>query len=219
MASFPSSRWLPTMLKSLKTATQSRHADLERRLPLLEADLAHATYWRFVRRLFGFYEPLETQLLTLPWWDSIGVDYTLRYKTSRLLRDLNVLGDTSAAIAALPRCERLPPLTNLAQLWGCLYVIEGATLGGQIIIKNLNTHLALTASSGASFFDGYGAQTGAQWKAFCAAVPRAADCSGEYQFDMMASANLTFDLFSQWLFPDTPQLCNTVVAERHRPSH
>jgi heme oxygenase len=189
------------MLKLLKVATSTRHAALERQLPLLDADLSAATYRHFVQRLFGFYEPLEANLLAVPWWDTVGLDYAPRHKTPRLQRDLEVLGDTEATLAALPRCERLPPLTNPAQLWGCLYVIEGATLGGQIIIKQLNAHLGLTAACGASFFDGYGAQTGSRWKAFCAAVPGEDDDFPGGREAMLRSANLTFDLFSDWLFP------------------
>jgi heme oxygenase len=189
------------MLKCLKSATSTRHAALERRLPLLDDKLSHATYRHFVQRLFGFYDPLETRLLALPWWDSVGIDYLQRQKTPRLRHDLQTLGDTEAGIAALPRCEDLPPLMNPAQLWGCLYVIEGATLGGQVIIKHLNANLGLTAAAGASFFDGYGAQTGSRWKAFCAAVPaEGIDSQGGAQA-MLRSANRTFDVFSEWLFP------------------
>lgn len=189
------------MLKCLKAATSTRHAALERRLPLLDANLSHATYRHFVQRLFGFYDPLEAQLLALPWWNVIGVDYAQRHKTPRLRHDLQALGDTGADIAALPRCKRLPALTNQAQLWGCLYVIEGATLGGQIIIKNLNARLGLTPTSGASFFDGYGAHTGSRWKAFCAAVPDQGHDAPGGRDAMLRSASLTFDLFSGWLFP------------------
>jgi heme oxygenase len=189
------------MLKCLKAATSTRHAALERLLPLLDANLSHATYRQYVQRLFGFYAPLESHLLALPWWDAVGLDYTLRRKTPRLHQDLQALGDTEPAIAALPRCQRLPALTNPAQLWGCLYVIEGATLGGQIIIKKLNAHLGLTAASGASFFDGYGAQTGAHWKAFCAAVPADGDEVPGGRDAMLRSADLTFDLLGEWLFP------------------
>ncbi|MDP4078204.1 hypothetical protein [Acidovorax sp. A1169] len=48
------------MLKCLKTATSTRHAALERRLPLLDASLSRTTYRHFAQRLFGFYEPLAT---------------------------------------------------------------------------------------------------------------------------------------------------------------
>jgi heme oxygenase len=189
------------MLKSLKAATSTRHAALERLLPLLDADLSPATYRHYVQRLFGFYEPLEARLLVAPGWDSVGFDYAPRHKTPRLRQDLQALGDTAHSIAALPRCERLPPLANPAQLWGCLYVIEGATLGGQIIIRHLHARLGLSASSGASFFDGYGPQTGARWKAFCAAVPAQGDDDSGGAPAMLASANLTFDTLSEWLFP------------------
>lgn len=189
------------MLNRLKASTGTRHAALERLLPLLDADLSLATYRQYVQRLFGFYEPLETCLLAVPWWSGLGFDYAPRHKTPRLLQDLGVLGDTEPDIAALPRCARLPPLTRPAHLWGCLYVIEGATLGGQIIIRNLNAHLGLTADSGASFFDGYGPQTGARWKAFCSAVPAEGDNAPGARDAMLRSANLTFDLLGDWLFP------------------
>lgn len=189
------------MLKCLKAATSTRHAALERRLPLLDSNLTLATYRQFVQRLFGFYEPLEAQMLAAPWWSAVGFDYATRHKTPRLQQDLRALGDTESTMAALPHCERLPPMTNPAQLWGCLYVIEGATLGGQIIIKNLSTRLGLTANSGASFFDGYGPQTGSSWKAFCAAVPAQGDDAPGGRDAMLESANLTFDTLGEWLFP------------------
>ena len=203
MASFAFICRSSIMLKCLKAATGTRHAALERQLPLLDVNLSQGTYRKYVQRLFGFYDPLETRLLALPFWSAVGLDYGLRRKTPRLHQDLRVLGDTEPTIAALPRCERLPPLTNEAQLWGCLYVIEGATLGGQIIIKNLHTHLGLTATSGASFFDGYGSQTGSRWKAFCAAVPAQGEDVPGGRDAMLVSANLTFDTLSEWLFPQT----------------
>lgn len=196
--------WLAIMLKCLKEATGTRHAALERRLPLLNADLTSATYQQFVHKLFGFYEPLEAKLSTLPRSQAVGVDYALRHKTPRLRQDLRVLGLSDHAISALPRCRLLPPLTSEAQLWGCLYVIEGATLGGQIILKNLHRNIGLTASSGASFFDGYGAQTGSHWKAFCAALTaRGTDAVGGRE-ELLRSANQTFDALGAWLFPGFP---------------
>jgi heme oxygenase len=193
------------MLKRLKAATRTSHASLERRLPLLDADLSQATYQHLLQRMLGFYEPLEMQLLAAPWWRSgggdIDVDYAPRHKTPRLRQDLQALGDTDPSIATLPRCERLPPLHNQAQLWGCLYVIEGATLGGQVIIKHLHAKLGLNATSGAAFFDGYGLHTGARWKAFCAALTAQGDGAPGGQDAMLLSANMTFDALGEWLFP------------------
>ena len=192
------------MLQALKAFTSTRHAALARRLPLLDANLPQATYRHYVQRLFGYYEPLETQLLALPWWGGVGVDYPQRAKTPRLRQDLVVLGDTASGIATLPRCACLPPLNNVAQLWARLYVIKGATLGGQIIIKHLNAHLGLAALSDASLFGGYGRHTGAHWKDFCAAVPAQGGVTPNACEAMLTNANQTFDTRSEWLFPGAP---------------
>jgi heme oxygenase len=45
-----------------------------------------------------------------------------------------------------------------------MYVIEGSTLGGRIILKHIHTALGLDENKGASFFAGYGAETGIRWK-------------------------------------------------------
>jgi heme oxygenase len=41
-------------------------------------------------------------------------------------------------------------------LIGTLYVIEGATLGGEVISRCLKSHLELGPDSGGRFFHGYG---------------------------------------------------------------
>ncbi len=190
------------ILKRLKEATGSRHAALESRLPLLDAGMSRASYLQFLRLFWGYYEPLETQLRALPHWNSMGFDYAERHKTPRLVQDLHALGETPDAIEGLARCQRLPALASPGQLLGCLYVIEGATLGGQIITRRLEANLGLTPLTGAAFFDGYGARTGGQWKAFCAML-RANAGEGGRQDDILSSANQTFETLGQWLFPTT----------------
>lgn len=191
------------ILKRLKEATGSRHAALESRLPLLESGMSRARYLQFLRLFWGYYEPLEARLRTLPYWKRMGFDYAERRKTPRLLQDLRALGETPEAIQGLARCQLLPTLASQEQLLGCLYVIEGATLGGQIITRHLEANLGLTPLTGAAFFDGYGARTGSQWKTFCAMLRTNADES-ERQDDMLASASQTFETLDQWLFPPYP---------------
>jgi len=51
---------------------------------------------------------------------------------------------------------------------GILYVIEGSTLGGRVIYKNIHQNLELDADSGAAYFSGYGELTEPLWKGFMA---------------------------------------------------
>ncbi len=184
----------------LKQATSGRHRALEAQLPLLDPRLSRQDYQRFVCRFFGYYAPLEERLLAWPDWHAIGLDYRERHKTPRLVQDMAALGDAPASQAQVARCQALPETTTSAQVLGCLYVIEGATLGGQIILKHLHANLGLTPASGASFFSGYGDQTGPRWQSFratLAALAQRVDADN----DIIASANRTFETIDAWLFP------------------
>jgi len=188
-------------LKRLRQATSGRHRALECQLPLLDPRLSRASYHRIVSRFFGYYEPLEARLLSLPWWHEIGVDYAAeRRKTPRLESDLIALGETPEGLARLPRCAALPAVASIPQVLGCLYVIEGATLGGQLISRHLQAHLGLTPVSGGAFFNGYGVETGRRWQAFGATLTALVQRTGG-EDDIIESANDTFATIDEWLFP------------------
>ena len=199
------------ILRRLKMATSASHTTLEDQLPLMNADLSREDYCQFVSRFFGFYAPLEVQLMASPHWHQLAFDYAPRQKTPRLAQDLLALGRSDASLAATPRCMDLPACTTPEQLLGCLYVIEGATLGGRSITRHLQTRLGLTPESGGAFFDGYGAQTGAYWKAFCTMLSENADRHMGHSADhssvesrhaaIVAGANQTFETLTHWLFP------------------
>ena len=197
----PVSNMKAMILKRLKQATSERHTALEGQLPLLDPCLSREDYHQLLGRFFGYYAPLETRLLALPWRNEIGFDYTDRHKTPRLEQDLIALGETPETLARLPRCQDLPEVASLSNLLGCLYIIEGATLGGQIITRHLQIHLGLTPETGAAFFNGYGAQTGAQWQTFCTMLTDLAERTGCDEEEIIATANRTFETLEQWLFP------------------
>jgi heme oxygenase len=189
------------ILKRLKESTRERHAGLEGQLPLLDPQLSRENYHQLLRRFFGYYAPLETHLLALPWWGKTGFAYTDRHKTPRLVQDLIALGETPETLEQLTCCNTLPEVVTLPNLLGCLYVIEGATLGGQIITRHLQATLGLTPETGAAFFNGYGAQTGAQWQSFCTILTSLAEETGCDE-EIIATANRTFETLEQWLFPE-----------------
>lgn len=189
-----------SILERLKSGTRARHVALESRTVLLNKDLSLSNYSQCLQRFFGYYAPLEKRLLESPAWHEVGFVYENRYKTPQIEQDLLALGLTQNALKTIPQCNTLPELITTAQLFGCLYVLEGATLGGQIISKHLNASLGLTPDFGCSFFAGYGKQTGSQWKAFGASLTAFATQASSDD-EIIASANNTFQTLDCWLYP------------------
>ena len=147
----------------LRRETAPHHQTLERQLDLLDPELSLHRYRLVLESFHGFYAAVESELprlvATTP---SLG--FPLRARAELLERDLLALGLSRSDIAGLPRSAALPRLRRTEHLAGCLYVLEGACLGGQIIAKALRGRLPLTNDHGLSFFVGDGSRTGARWR-------------------------------------------------------
>lgn len=186
------------IVDQLKQQTRSYHLELEHSLALLTRPIERDEYQALLQRLWGFYQPLEQRLAAtcaatdLVRWDE-------RWKAPWLAQDLQALGLARAAIDALPRAAALPPCDTLAAALGCWYVLEGATLGGQLIARQLYPRLGLTPTSGGAFFISYDAQVGPMWQRFCVALTSYAT-TAERQAAMIAAACATFYALDQWLF-------------------
>ncbi len=186
------------ILTKLKQTTQPQHELLERDLNLLNRCPTLADYRQLMARFYGFYEPLEAQLSALLDWRAVPFDFEQRRKTLLLVRDLQALGLSEAERAALPRCHELPTLLGFGSALGCLYVLEGATLGGQIIARHFNAAFQLTPENGAAFYHGYGAQTGPRWKEFGAFATESAT-TDEIETAALEAAQQTFTKLHRWL--------------------
>lgn len=190
------------ILQRLKQATAAAHAAIESHSVLLDPGLSHATYRASLRRFFGYYAPLEARMLRSQAWRGAGLSYGDRHKTPQLSQDLAALGVTPEELAQTPLCHALPDLRSTARLFGCLYVIEGATLGGQIVTRHLQAKLAVTPQSGGAFFSGYAEHTGSRWKAFGAHLIAYAHVS-QADDEIVAGASATFETLDRWLYPAT----------------
>jgi len=157
-----------------------------------------ADYWRLLARFYGYYVPLEARLVAWSRTEAQRINYAGRVKVPELERDLFALGETADAIAQSPRCAALPALATEAEGLGCLYVVEGSTLGGQVIKRQLQKSLGLSAGSGVAFFSGYGAETAARWKSFGCGLEEAA-ARLDQDDAIIAGANETFRTLGIWL--------------------
>ena len=187
----------PSLLEALRTGTALLHVALEKRLPFFCERLDAGWYQRLLQAYYGFYAPMETALSDSGLIPE-GFDPVLRVKTPTLLGDLYALGLDDAALTALPRCAELPTLDTPAACLGALYVLEGATLGGQVLRREMAQRLDINADNGGAFLNVYGAETGRRWKDFL-------DYLGSQPLDACAkeravlAARSTFSCFEQWL--------------------
>jgi len=187
----------PSLLEALRSGTGLLHVALEKRLPFFSERLDADWYRRLLQAYYGFYEPMEAAL-----YDSglipDGFDTSLRVKTPTLLHDLYALGLTDDAITALPRCSSLPLFETHAACLGALYVLEGATLGGQVLRREMAQRLGIDAEHGGAFLNVYGAETGRRWKDFLDYLSRQPLDAHAKQRAVQAACS-TFSGFEHWL--------------------
>jgi heme oxygenase len=188
-------------LADLRRQVAPYHAMVERRVDIVSRLASPARYTGLLARLYGFYEPFETELgREVARWD-LPFAVEARRKAPLIADDLSSLGIASAAVNGLPRCARMPRPESPHATLGCLYVTEGATLGGRLVARHIEQQLGIGPRSGASFFHGYGVGTGRRWRTFCSVL--AAECeSAVAQEAIRTGAIDTFLAYERWLAED-----------------
>jgi heme oxygenase len=190
------------MMQRLKEETRPHHDQIERN-PLMarvmQPDLTLPEYQQVLARLYGFHRPVETHLAAWSAWDTLGFDYDARRKAALLAHDLHVLGLPPEAVAALPLCTHLPVLNTPEQVLGCLYVLEGSTLGGHVIARQLGRTLGIDAARGAAFYTSYGNQIGPMWKALGQRINTWTETLGLDAEQMIGAAAETFHCMDAWM--------------------
>lgn len=151
-----------TLLQRLKDETSSEHAALEARLPLMHPDLTLQDYVGVLQAFYSVVQPLEARLDTMALPEAL--EWPERRRSALLEADLRGLDSAPVPPSTLEWAD----LTGAEALGAC-YVLEGSTLGGQLITRQLG-RLGLSAEDGGAYFAGHGVHTGARWKAFRAAL-------------------------------------------------
>lgn len=183
-----------SLLNSLRSATAHCHQALESEMNLLERLRKTESRRETLIRFHGLYAPLEERLGSACDWARYEWDFEGRRKLGWLAQDLREAGVGRPEDCV--RCERLPALIDFESAVGCLYVLEGSTLGGQMI-----TRMLLNPNAGPPvrmrFFQAYGSETPQRWREFCLWAEHHG--SREFSHERAASAAVdTFDAFSRW---------------------
>lgn len=191
-----------SLTNRLRQESRDAHRRLEEEVGIVDRIRDVAAYRHLLEHFLGFYAPLETRIERLAGWHAWGYDPVARRKSAWLSHDLGALGRESAEIVSLPLCAWAPTPENLAEGFGCAYVLEGATLGGRQISSWLDGS-AIPAGA-RRFFQSYGEQVGRQWKEFCAALDQFGRTENTHEAVIHATAE-TFDALRRWLNrPEVP---------------
>lgn len=182
----------------LKKHSRPDHDSIENSIDLLSFSKDLNKYTNLIEAFYGYYFNLENSLKNFELeFKEVGINLEERAKLALLDQDLKNLGLTSLQISQLPICNELPQLDTFPQAMGVLYVLEGSTLGGQIISKQLaKSQILIDGENRASFFISYGPSTMPMWLSFKKSLDTLSEDKTE---EVLIAAKKTFSTMECWL--------------------
>jgi heme oxygenase len=148
-------------LDRLRLETTPDHASVEQSVPLMDKGLTRATYVSCLKKLHGLIAAWEE-------WAALNAPVGLQpfLATRRRLQLLQLDLKWFGADCGDER-PTLPEMPDTAAVLGAMYVMEGSTLGGQLIARHVEQVLGLMPGRGNAYFRGHQERTGNLWKELC----------------------------------------------------
>jgi len=179
----------------LRTQTTEKHQQLESLMfvnDIMNNTLSIGDYKKLLTINYIIHQKLENKLANM--LDSeIAEQLQMknRLKLESLEQDLSYWEIDALSLPALD-FELFIPDNDNAEVLGALYVLEGATLGGNVIKKHiLANHNFAGKEEGLNYYGVYGDELGAKWKTFVSVLN---DTVQEADYEKtINSANKTFD--------------------------
>lgn len=151
----------PVLRSVLKLHTTGAHEALEA-TALMQAfasgTLSAAAYAEYLARQLRLHQPVEAALS--PWLTPDAARLRL-CKSDWLRSDLLAMGGPCVKVEPDPQ----PVIGSWAEALGAMYVLEGGTLGLQVVRKRLPEGHPARGLAG-RFMHGYGEHTGQHWRSF-----------------------------------------------------
>lgn len=181
-------------LTALRAATATEHERLEARLDVPGRCATVAGYRGLLESFWGVYAELEPRLEAARAVTGVLPGWSRAEGLVWLAADLDDLGCGPHERCDLPRCPDLPALDGPDRVWGALYVVEGASLGGGVIAAELARQDPRLPTR---FFTGHGEQRGRRWHRFRRELGRRLEVAGALP-GVVESARETFAAFELW---------------------
>jgi heme oxygenase (biliverdin-IX-beta and delta-forming) len=184
-------------LQQLRRETLLDHNAVEQSVPLMYDELDRDTYVSCLLKLHGIIAAWEERAApNAPAW--IQELLAARRRGHLLMLDLTWFGVDPSGEAR----PTLPEIKDTASLLGAMYVMEGSTLGGQLIARHVERVLGLTAGQGNAYFRGHDERTGQLWKEVCDALrTKVPDSETD---TVIAAAKAMFGVFGGWMRTGMP---------------
>lgn len=183
-------------LKKLKDHILPYHHATESN-PLLRnlmEETTYANYLEALKRYYGFYALFEKEIAVKSAYYLASQEFAYQPKLPLLEQDLSDLGINKNTIAV---CASYPHPYSLGSLLGCIYVLEGSTMGRIMMWHNLSNQLSLQSDKGGRFFYGAGEKVKDKWNQFREFLEKQANKEQEQKECIQAAVD-TFYSFNQW---------------------
>lgn len=181
----------------LKEQTRKTHDAAESNFDFKAITQSRDLYITALKTMYGFYKPIEKTLLDYElFFAPLGINLKERLKTPLIKRDLNYLGVSEAELGDIEFCPTLPNVSDFYRAMGCLYVLEGSTLGGQIIAKELVKSGLSKDGEGKAYYDPYENRTMPMFLQLKEALNKLPD---DKESVVLEAAQETFKSFGSWL--------------------
>jgi heme oxygenase (biliverdin-IX-beta and delta-forming) len=184
---------LESLHTRLKRETAAAHGSLEAYIASRGFLTSLTGYIVFLRASYAFQTEAE-QALTRSATTAIIPDWHLRRRAHLARRDLEILDSVGAGQEPTP-CGQLTTVSGAAGVLGIAYVIEGATLGGAVLLKTV-APLGVSPSRGGAFLASYGRDRSVMWQSFLATLARWEQLGIE-PAEVVSAATAAFDTAHQ----------------------
>lgn len=186
-------------LQRLRSKTANSHQLIEQNSAaqlLMSEEVTIAQYADYLKRLYGFVHGFEKMVFTLLEHNQL-LQLDERRKAHFIQADLALLNH-AAAQTYVNDALFSTHYPTAAAAFGGMYVLEGSTLGGQIISKHLSKVLGAAVAGKTTYLSAYANQTGAMWKSFLQLLCDAGT-TGCKEDEIIDSAVNTFSLLNNCL--------------------